>query len=136
MNEARGTKRRQKARHARVLICDDIENIRRLVRVFLEEDFIVCGEAVDGYDAIEKAVALKPDLIVLDLSMPRMDGIQAATKLKKLRPQPLIILFTSHEGLMQGIDPREFGVDAVVSKDRGMSGLGVSVEKLLKHNPN
>jgi CheY-like chemotaxis protein len=46
----------------------------------------VCGEAVDGFDAIQKAQALKPDLIILDLSMPRMGGVEAAQRLKKFLP--------------------------------------------------
>jgi YesN/AraC family two-component response regulator len=69
----------------RILIADDLEHIRNLVRSFLQEKlgFQVCGEAVDGYDAIEKAQKLKPDLIILDVSMPRMGGIEAAPRLKR-----------------------------------------------------
>ncbi len=70
----------------RILIVDDLPELRKLIRAFLEEElgFHVCGEAIDGLDAIEKASDLKPDLIVLDLSMPRMNGIEAAPKLKKI----------------------------------------------------
>ena len=77
----------------RILIVDDLAQIRKLVREFLEAepDCHVCGEATDGYDAIEKAQHLKPDLIILDVSMPRMSGIEAAPKLKKLLPQTPII---------------------------------------------
>jgi len=68
-----------------ILIVDDHEPIRKLVRAFLESEggFSVCGEAVDGYDAIDKAQELKPDLIILDLAMPRMNGIHAASKIKR-----------------------------------------------------
>ena len=101
----------------RILIADDLEHIRNLVRSFLQEElgFQVCGEAVDGYDAIEKAQKLKPDLIILDVSMPRMGGIEAAPRLKTLLPQTPIILFTLHEGLMKSFDARDIGVDAVVA---------------------
>jgi DNA-binding NarL/FixJ family response regulator len=61
-------------------------------------EFCVYGEAIDGFDAIDKAQNLKPDLIILDASMPRMNGIEAAPKLKKLLPETRIILFTFHEG--------------------------------------
>ena|ERR1700682_6133920 len=118
----------------RILIVDDLEHLRKMVRDFLEEElgFHVCGEAIDGFDAIEKAKKLKPDLIVLDLSMPRMNGIQAAPRLKKILPETPIILFTMHGGLMKGLNAREIGVDAVVAKDRGMSSLGERVQSLLQ----
>jgi CheY-like chemotaxis protein len=116
--------KRRRTQPKRILIVDDIKEIRKLLRAFLEEaEFIVCGEASDGRAAIEQAGMLRPDLIILDASMPLMTGIQAAPKLKKLLPNTSIILFTAHEFMMQGIDPLELGVDAVVAKDRGMSAL-------------
>ena len=76
-----------------VLIVDDYAAIRRAIRVGLERhsEFSVCGEAVDGLDAIEKATKLKPDFILLDLSMPRMNGMEAASILKRLMPNVLIV---------------------------------------------
>ncbi len=76
-----------------VLIVDDVEIIRRaLCQLFTSEaDFDVCGEAENGREAIEKAQELRPDLIVLDLSMPVMNGIDAARVLRRLMPAvPLI----------------------------------------------
>jgi DNA-binding NarL/FixJ family response regulator len=96
-----------------------------------ESGFEVCGEAVDGYDAIEKAQELKPDLILLDMSMPRMNGIQAAPKLKELLPRTPIVLFTSH-GALVGFAARAVGIDAVVAKDTGMATLIVSLQNLLQ----
>jgi chemotaxis response regulator CheB len=63
----------------RILLVDDLPQIRKLIRAYLEEetDFRVCGEAIDGSDAIDKAQNLEPDLIILDASMPRMNGIEA-----------------------------------------------------------
>jgi DNA-binding NarL/FixJ family response regulator len=118
----------------RILIVDDLAQIRKLIRDLLEDEteFCVCGEATDGYDAIDKAQNLNPDLIILDVSMPRMSGIDAAPKLKKLLPQTPIILFTFHEGLMRGFDAHEIGVDAVVAKDRGMPLLKENVKALLQ----
>jgi DNA-binding NarL/FixJ family response regulator len=117
-----------------ILIVDDLEQMRKLIRADLEEEnvFRVCGEAIDGVDAIDKAQNLKPDLIILDASMPRMNGIEAAPKLKKLLPQTAIILFTFHESMMHGFDAREIGVDAVVTKDRGMFPLKEAVKSLLQ----
>jgi len=75
-----------------ILIAEDSETIRTLIRAFIENraGFEVCGEAVDGVDAIEKAKELKPDLIILDLAMPRMNGA-AATVLKRMMPDIPII---------------------------------------------
>jgi DNA-binding NarL/FixJ family response regulator len=118
----------------RILIVDDLPQMRKLIRDYLEEEkeFRVCGEAIDGFDAIDKAQNLKPDLIILEASMPRMNGIEAAPKLKKLLPETPIILFTFHESMMQGFASGEVGVDAVVTKDRGMFPLKESVKALLQ----
>jgi two-component system response regulator DegU len=118
----------------RILIVDDLPQMRKLIRAYLEEDreFLVCGEAIDGFDAIDKAQKLKPDLIILDASMPRMNGIEAAPKLKKILPQTPIILFTLHEGMMRGFDALQVGVDAVVTKANGMFPLKESVKALLQ----
>jgi DNA-binding NarL/FixJ family response regulator len=118
----------------RILVVDDVPQVRKLVRAYLEEDneFRVCGEAIDGFDAIDKAKNLKPDLIILDASMPRMNGIEAAPKLKELLPETAIILFTFHEGMMRGFDPGQMGVDAIVTKDRGLFPLKESVKALLE----
>jgi two-component system, chemotaxis family, chemotaxis protein CheY len=75
-----------------ILVVDDNASIRYLIRSLLENTgYAVCGEAEDGADAIEKAKQLKPDLICLDLSMPRMNGAEAASVLKRLMPAVPII---------------------------------------------
>jgi DNA-binding NarL/FixJ family response regulator len=123
----------------RVLIVDHHEQIRRLVRSFFmsEFGFQICGEAIDGYEAIMKAQLLKPDLIVLEVAIPRLNGVEAAPKLRKLLPKTPIILFTLHGDLLKGCDISEMGVDAVVAKQDGMSSLGASVHSLfhLTHRP-
>jgi DNA-binding NarL/FixJ family response regulator len=118
----------------RILVVDDLPQMRKLIRAYLEEgsEFRVCGEAIDGLDAIDQAKNLKPDLIILDASMPRLNGIKAAPKLKELLPETRIILFTFHESMMRGLDAREIGVDAVVQKDRGLFPLMESVKALFE----
>ena len=92
----------------------------------------VCGEAVDGVDAIQKAEELQPDLVVLDLSMPNMNGIEAARALKKIRPQLQILLLTAHFSALSSYDILEAGIDAVVAKGGEPSALLDSVRHLLK----
>jgi DNA-binding NarL/FixJ family response regulator len=90
---------------------------------------------VDGFEAIKKAQLLKPDLIVLEVSIPGLNGLEAAPEFRKLLPKTLIILFTRYGDLLRGFDVREIGVDAVVSKEEGMSALGRSLDILLRrHN--
>jgi DNA-binding NarL/FixJ family response regulator len=117
-----------------ILIVDDFEPMRKAVRALFESEsgFDVCGEAVDGYDAIQKAQELKPDLIILDLSMPRMSGIEAAPILKKMLPQTPIILLTSHHRALQGYDTHLAGIDAVVPKGGDISLLLDSVQGFLQ----
>jgi DNA-binding NarL/FixJ family response regulator len=83
------------------------------MRDFLENEtsFKVCGEAVDGYDAIQKAKDLNPDLIILDFSMPKMNGIEAARVLKKILPQTPIVMLTSHHPSVLGYDTHAVGID-------------------------
>jgi DNA-binding NarL/FixJ family response regulator len=108
-----------------------------LVRAFFlsEFGFQICGEAVDGYEAIMKAQLLKPDLIVLEVALPRLNGVEAAPKIRKLLPETPIILFTLHGSLLQGCDTREIGVDAVVAKQDGISALGESIHTLFARKP-
>lgn len=116
-----------------ILIVDDIEEVRKIVRDFLEREsgFEVCGEAVDGLDAIQKAKDLDPDLIILDMAMPRMNGIEAAPILKKLLPQTPIVMLTSHDPAVLGYHAHAVGIDAVVKKDGDMSTLMASLQGLL-----
>ena len=116
-----------------ILIVDNNASIRKIIRTFLEGEagLKVCGEAVDGYDAIEKAEQLKPDLIILELALPRMSGLTAAQTLKKMNPRTPIILFTLyHDAFPNFVTPA--GFDAVVEKRGDISLLMNSVQGLLQ----
>jgi DNA-binding NarL/FixJ family response regulator len=80
----------------RILIADDSQPVRSGLRTLLglNSDWQVCGEAVDGADAVEKAQELAPDLILMDFSMPQMDGVQAAREIAKSGTDIPILLFT------------------------------------------
>jgi CheY-like chemotaxis protein len=108
-----------------VLIADDSASMRLAVRILLEgrgTDLSV-HEAVDGVDAIETARALKPDLILLDLAMPQLNGAEAAVVLKNFMPTTPIILFTLNTDLNVGSLSSAIGVDAFISKDGGIPEL-------------
>jgi DNA-binding NarL/FixJ family response regulator len=116
-----------------ILIADDSENIRTLIRTSLESraGLEVCGEAVDGVEAIEKAKELKPDLIILDLAMPRMNGAAAASILKRMMPKVPIILFTMYDELMSKALASAVRVDLVLSKPNGLDEMVRHVQGLL-----
>jgi CheY-like chemotaxis protein len=101
-----------------ILIVDDSLAVRTVTRLFLESQpgFEVCGEAVDGLDALEKARDLSPDLIILDLEMPRMNGLQAARELRTRMVRTPIILFTIYADEVRPQEALAAGVSAVVSK--------------------
>jgi len=116
-----------------ILIVDDSATVRTVIRAFLEgqTNFAVCGEAADGVDAIEKAKALKPDLIVLDLAMPGMNGVEAAAILKAMMPNVPIVLFTMYSEVLGQSLTSAVGVNLVLSKPDGMGKLVESVQSLL-----
>ncbi len=83
----------------RILIVDDHEVVRRGVRSLLEGEngFTVCGEAVDGRDAIGKTRELNPDAIVMDISMPILNGLQAAREIRRIRPHTKVLILSQHD---------------------------------------
>ena len=116
-----------------VLIVDDYPAIRSAIRTGLERysGFSVCGEAADGVDAIEKATKLKPDFILLDLSMPRMNGMEAASILKRVMPNVLIVAFTMYVELLGRSLPSTVGIDAVIDKLAGIRKVVECARNLL-----
>jgi cold shock protein len=116
-----------------LLICDDNPNIRYLLRSYVESrtPFNVCGEAAHGVEAIEKAKELKPDLILLDLSMPIMTGAEAAVILKRAMPRMKIILFSMHTDDVSRSLGTAIGIDLTLSKSDGISNLAHHLHALL-----
>jgi len=108
-----------------VLIVDDNAFIRQaLCELFeRESDFEVCGEAENGKQAIEEAQRLRPDLIVLDLSMPVMNGFDAARVLKRLMPTVLLIMYSAFGDRVAERQARLIGISEVVSKAEHASAL-------------
>jgi len=78
---------------------DDHLGARIAVRELLDwHAFQVCGEAKDGQEAVERVIELKPDVVVLDINMPRMNGIKAAEEIRRISPQTKIVFLTIHDG--------------------------------------
>jgi CheY-like chemotaxis protein len=116
-----------------LLIIDDNAVIRRMLRtVFEQQGWIVCGEAENGQEAIAKAGNLSPDLIVLDLAMPIMNGLEAAPALRRMLPAVPIILFTLHHNKVLEKEAWSAGVTAVVSKEESVSALIHRAQNLVR----
>lgn len=107
----------------RVLIADDSRDMRQLLcRVFeAEEGFELCSEAVDGADAVAKARQFQPDLIILDLSMPVMNGLAAARIIHREMPGVPIILYTLYAHAIQQAEAAAAGIRRVVPKTEIMA---------------
>jgi DNA-binding NarL/FixJ family response regulator len=113
----------------KILVVDDNAVIRRLLNTLFksEADFEVCGEAENGMEAIERAQELRPDVIVLDLSMPVMNGLDAARALKGLMPTVPLIMFSEYGEAFSESTARSAGISAMVSK---FAHVSVLVEKV------
>jgi DNA-binding NarL/FixJ family response regulator len=111
----------------RVLLVDDNPVVRIAVRRLFNSHpaFEVCGEAEHGREALEKARRLQPDLIVLDLSMPVMSGLEVAPLLIKILPNVWLILFTAHDGPEVSRLAPAAGIHAVVPKSQA-AGILIS----------
>jgi DNA-binding NarL/FixJ family response regulator len=102
----------------RILIADDSPPLRRGLRTLLglNSEWQVCGEAVDGADAVEKAHQLAPDIILMDFSMPQMDGVQAAREIAKSGTDIPILLFSLHLSPQLMELARKAGLRGAISK--------------------
>jgi DNA-binding NarL/FixJ family response regulator len=108
-----------------ILIADDSLFIRKaLCELFAaEEDFEICGQAENGREAIAQAQSLRPDLVLLDLSMPVMNGLDATRVLKRLMPEVPVIMFSGYSDSLTEKEARSAGVSALVSKSENISVL-------------
>ena len=118
----------------RVLIADDHAVVRGLLRVLLEnqQDWQVCGEAENGFEAVAKAGQLQPDLIILDLAMPEMDGLRAAREISTALPTVPILMHTSYSSPELDMEAKKAGVQQVLSKNGGEDDLLRAIEALMR----
>lgn len=101
-----------------ILIADDKVHIRRVLRRLIEEhqDWDVCAEAEDGIQAVKQAKQVKPDLIILDLAMPELNGFEAASEISKTLPEIPILMFTLYTSPLVEKEAEKVGVRQVISK--------------------
>jgi DNA-binding NarL/FixJ family response regulator len=107
-----------------ILIVDDNSKIRSSLRAWIEgnADFQVCGEAENGKVAIEKVEQMRPDIVILDLQMPVMNGLEAAREINQVSPNTVMLMFTMHPSGELLRAARAVGIRDVVSKSDQLSG--------------
>jgi DNA-binding NarL/FixJ family response regulator len=116
-------------RRMRILIADDHPVIRRTVREILEAHprLEVIGEVEDGLRAVEEAEKLKPDVVVLNVTMPVMNGLEAAREIKAKVPESVIVILSSHADARLIEDARRVGARAYVAKTKAARGLVAAI---------
>jgi DNA-binding NarL/FixJ family response regulator len=125
---------RQVQAKVRILIADDHPVIRKMVRSTLEEHprFEVCGEALDGAKAIEAADRLKPDVVVLNITMPVLNGIEAARVIRARVPDSAIVILSTHADERLIEEARRIGARAFVAKTRAGEALVKAIEAAIE----
>ena len=123
------------AERDRVLIVDDAANLRELLTLLLEveDDFEVVGTAADGRQAIEAAELLRPDVVLLDLAMPVMDGLQALPALRAHLPHARIVIFSGFEHEALAEEAMQAGADAYIEKGTSVTQLVAQLRELRQH---
>jgi DNA-binding NarL/FixJ family response regulator len=108
----------------KILIVDDSSPIRHLLRFFIEHNtnWEVCGEAENGLIAVGKVAELKPNAVILDLSMPVMNGLEAAREISRLDPSVQMVMFTMHTNEQLRKDAEAVGIKDVISKADTIKG--------------
>ncbi len=120
-----------------ILIADDHSVVRAGLRTLLEsrDGWHVCAEAVDGRDAVEKSTKLKPDIAVLDIGMPLLNGVDAARRIRKSSPHTQILILTMHESDELVRQVIEAGARGYILKDDADRVLIAAVDALRQHKP-
>jgi DNA-binding NarL/FixJ family response regulator len=116
----------------RVLIVDDVERVRQDLRTFLTlgGDIRIVGEAVNGLDAIRLADSLCPQVILMDLEMPVLDGYEATRRIKASQPSCRIIVLSIHEGEAEQEKAQRAGADDFITKGPSLHGLLEAIHKI------
>jgi DNA-binding NarL/FixJ family response regulator len=127
----------EKRTSLRILVADDHESVRKGVCIILgtRGDIEVCGEASNGQEAIDKAHELKPDLIILDITMPVLSGIDAAETIRKTLPHVPILFLSMHHSRQIITEAKRIGVRGYVKKSDAAMTLLSAVDAILRNEP-
>jgi two-component system, NarL family, response regulator NreC len=121
----------------RVLVADDHEVVREGVRALIERqpDLEVCGLAATGREAVDLARKTKPDIVVLDMTMPELDGLDAIRQIKKARPETEVVVFSAHpsEDIIE--DVFDAGAKSYIEKTEASRDLVTAIRSLAEHKP-
>jgi DNA-binding NarL/FixJ family response regulator len=118
----------------RILIADDNPLMRRQIRTILERDpeLRICAEAQNGVEALQQVERCHPDLVVLDLRMPIMNGLTATREIKKVAPQVAVLLFTLYDSPQIELESKQAGADALLAKTAASTQLPKVIHTLLE----
>jgi DNA-binding NarL/FixJ family response regulator len=121
----------------RILIADDHDLIRRGIRTLLQTHpgWEVCGEAQTGREAVTQAEALKPDIVIMDISMPDLNGVEAAKRIRKILPTTEVLILSMHYSDQLIREIVESGVRGYIVKSDSDRDLIIAVETLSHHKP-
>ena len=119
----------------RILVADDQEYIRQGIRALIEASpgLEVCGEAVNGEEAVQMTLEMKPDLVVLDITMPVMNGLDAAKAIRSCSPDTPILLVSIHNIETMIEDAKQIGVQGYVAKAQASELLVDAIHSILRH---
>jgi len=118
----------------RILVVDDHDVVRKGVRLVLQShtEWQVVGEAEDGFDAIEKIQTMDPDLIILDISMPRKDGLEVLAELKQMQVRALVLVLTMHDSKELSLALQKAGASGYVIKTQVARDLAPAIQNMFK----
>jgi two-component system response regulator NreC len=124
-------------RPLRILIADDHDVMRQGMRSVIEREpaWEVCGVATTGREAVTQASALAPDIVIMDMTMPELNGLDAALQIKRRAPHTEILMFTAHESDNLIRDAFEAGVKSFILKSEAHHFLVEAIQSLARHKP-
>ncbi len=119
---------------ARILIADDHEVLREGLKSLLAKsrpEWEICGEATNGDDAIRYVQELKPDLLILDITMPGLSGLEASQRIRKLGIRVPVLIFTTHHSERLSVEVKQAGAQGYVLKSQAARNLVLAIDTLL-----
>jgi DNA-binding NarL/FixJ family response regulator len=120
--------------NARILIADDHEVLREGLKSLLAKsrpDWEICGEATNGDEAIRYVQELKPDLLILDITMPGISGLEASQRIRKLGIRVPVLIFTTHDSERLSVEVQRVGAQGYVLKSQAARNLVLAIDTLL-----